>query len=319
MAIIRSALEAIGSYRFEEAEFVTEDEIAAIHDRSYIRYLSDTAAELRRARGNTPRMQWPTVFPYGPNASSLPAGGRALRGKYCFDTYTPILGGTFAAAMSGASAALRAAELVGGGVERSVFVLTRPPGHHAERDRSGGYCYFNNASLAAERLAKLGRVAVLDIDAHHGNGTQHIFYDRSDVLTISLHGDPATLYPFFSGYTHETGTGMGIGANRNFPLPPATGPKEFRIALDAALEVVQRFQPAFLVLAFGADTHEDDPIGGFKLPTPFFRAMGMKIGELNLPTVITQEGGYHLDVIGGCVVEFLQGLAMNETKVVGQE
>ncbi len=307
LAAIRTALEAAGGHTFEEPPAATEEAIATIHDHAYITYLRETAAELRRARGSTPKVQWPTVFPYGPNPR--PGGNRALRGQFCFDTYTPILGGTFAAALGGASAALRAAELLATGAERQVYVLTRPPGHHAERDRCGGYCYFNNTALAAEHLSKFGKVAILDLDVHHGNGTQHVFYERADVLTASVHGDPATLYPFFSGYADETGTGQGLGANVNVPLPPGTGVKEYRPALAMALEAVRKFAPAFLVLAFGADTHEADPIGGFKLPTGFFCEMGTAVRELGLPTLVTQEGGYNLDALGGSVAELLKGLS----------
>lgn len=307
LAAIRAALEAAGGHTFEDPPAATEEMVAAVHDPAYVAYLRETAAELRRARGSTPKVQWPTVFPYGPNPRA--DGNRALRGRFCFDTYTPVLGGTFAAALGGASAALRAAELVAGGAERAVYVLTRPPGHHAERDRCGGYCYFNNAALAAERLAKLGKVAVLDLDVHHGNGAQHIFYERADVLTVSVHGDPAGLYPFFSGYADETGSGPGLGFNLNVPLPPGTGVKEYRPALAAALDAVGKFRPAFLVLAFGSDAHEADPIGGFKLPTGYFREMGTAVRELGLPAVVTQEGGYNLDVLGPCVAEVLKGLS----------
>jgi acetoin utilization deacetylase AcuC-like enzyme len=307
LAAIRAALEEAGGYTFEEPPVVSDEVVAAVHDPAYIAYLRETSAELRRSRGSTPKVQWPTVFPYGPHPRAV--GNRGLRGQFCFDTYTPVLGGTFAAVLGGASAALHAAELIATGAERNVYVLTRPPGHHAERDRCGGYCYFNNSALAAERLAKIGKVAVLDLDVHHGNGTQHIFYDRSDVLTVSVHGDPAGLYPFFSGYKDETGTGLGLGFNVNVPLQPGTGPKEYRPALSMAIEAVSKFQPTSLVVAFGADTHETDPIGGFKLPTGFFREMGLQVRELRIPTAIVQEGGYTLDTLGGCVMSFLAELS----------
>jgi acetoin utilization deacetylase AcuC-like enzyme len=307
LTAIRSALEAAGGFTFEEPPVASEDAIAVVHDRAYVTYLREAAAELRRARGSSPRERWPTVFPYGPHPRA--GGERSLRGQYCFDTYTPILGGTFAAALGGASAALHAAELIASGVERQVYVLTRPPGHHAERDRCGGYCYFNNASLAAERLARAGRVALIDLDVHHGNGAQHIFWQRADVLTVSIHGDPANLYPFYSGYADERGEGAGKGFNLNLPLPPGTTAKEYRPALSTALEAVAKFRAAFLVVAFGADTHETDPIGGSKLPTGYFREMGSAIHELGLPTVVTQEGGYSLESLGPCVVGFLAGLS----------
>jgi len=311
LTAIRAALELAGGHTFEEPPTCSEEAIATVHDSGYIAYLRETSAELRRARGSTPKVQWPTVFPYGRNPRA--GGNHALRGQFCFDTYTPVLGGTFAAALGGASAALHAAELIATNAARNVYVLTRPPGHHAERERCGGYCYFNHAALIAERLTKLGRVAILDLDVHHGNGAQHLFYERGDVLTVSIHGDPAALYPFFSGYADETGAGVGIGANLNFPLPRGTGAKEYRPVLAEAVDAVRKFTPAFLVIAFGADTHEADPIGGFKLSTSFFREMGGVVRELGLPTVVTQEGGYNLDVIGGCAAEFLTGLEGERT------
>jgi acetoin utilization deacetylase AcuC-like enzyme len=305
-AAIRAALEAAGGYEFEEGPRPSEEPVARVHDPAYVAYLREASAEAKRARDPAAKQIWPTVFPFGPHPRAT--GTRALRGQFCFDTYTPILPGTFAAALGGACAAARAAELVGSGAERTLYVLTRPPGHHAEPDRCGGYCYFNNSALAANELAKLGPVAVLDLDVHHGNGTQHIFYARAEVLTVSVHGDPAGLYPFFSGFADETGTGAGLGSNVNLPLPPGTGMKEYRAALATALDAVRRFKPAFLVFAFGADTHEADPIGGFKLPTKFYAEMGAAVRELALPTVVVQEGGYNLATLGACVAEVLGGL-----------
>lgn len=306
---IRGALEAAGGFTFEAVAAPDEACVATVHHPAYVTYLRETSAGAKRAADPADKQVWPTVFPFGPNPRA--SGARALRGLYCFDTYTPVLPGTFAAALGGAGAALRAAELVAEGAERRAYVLTRPPGHHAEYDRCGGYCYFNNAAVAAERLARTGPVAVLDLDVHHGNGTQHIFYARPDVLTVSVHGDPAGLYPYYSGFADETGTGAGLGANRNLPLAPGTDPAAYRPALAHAIETVGRFRPAFLVLAFGADTHEADPIGGFKLPTSFFAEMGGAVRALNLPTVIVQEGGYDQTTLGACVTRLLQGLGAN--------
>jgi acetoin utilization deacetylase AcuC-like enzyme len=302
---IRTALETAGTFTFEEPPKPSEECIAAVHEAAYITYLREASAEAKKARDPAAKQLWPTVFPFGPNPRAT--GTRALRGQFCYDTYTPILPGTFAAALGGANAAARAADLIAEGSERSVYVLTRPPGHHAEPNRCGGYCYFNNAAVAAQRLSMQGKVAVLDLDVHHGNGTQHIFYERADVFTASIHGDPASLYPFFSGFADETGSGAGLGANLNIPLPPGTGAKDYRPALAAAFDALGKFKPAFLVLSFGADTHEADPIGGFKLPTKFFAEMGVAIRELNLPTVIVQEGGYNLTTLGPCVAEMLRG------------
>lgn len=303
---IRAALVTAGGFDFEEPPKASEDVLTGVHHPAYIAYLREASAEAKKARDSNAKQLWPTVFPYGPNPRAT--GARALRGTYCYDTYTPILPGTFVSALGGAASAARAAELVANG-ERAVYVLTRPPGHHAEPDRCGGYCYFNNTAVAAERLSKLGPVAVLDLDVHHGNGTQHIFYARPDVLTVSVHGDPAALYPFYSGYADETGTGPGLGANANFPIPVGTGPKEYRPVMAAARDAVAQFKPAFLVFAFGADAHESDPIGGMKLPTKFFAEMGAAVRELNLPTVIVQEGGYNLTALGPCVAEVLGAFA----------
>jgi acetoin utilization deacetylase AcuC-like enzyme len=305
---VRQALAATGRFTFEEVPDLDESCVVGVHHPAYVAYLREASNEARKASDPAGRQRWPTVFPYGPHPHAT--GPRALWGTYCFDTYTPILPGTFAAALGGATAAARAADLVVGG-ERAVYVLTRPPGHHAEPDRCGGYCYLNSAAVAAHRLSALGRVAVLDIDVHHGNGTQHIFYSRPDVLTVSVHGDPAGLYPFFSGTAAETGTGAGLGFNLNLPLPPGTGPAEYRPALRQALDAVAAFRPQFLVLAFGADAHEADPIGGSKLPTPFFGEMGRAVRELGLPTVIVQEGGYNLAALGACAAEFLTAIDSN--------
>jgi acetoin utilization deacetylase AcuC-like enzyme len=302
---IRTALETAGGFTFEEPPKPGEECVAAVHHAAYITYLREASAEAKKARDPAEKQLWPTVFPFGPNPRAT--GTRALRGQFCFDTYTPILPGTFAAALGGANAAARAADLLASGSERNAYVLTRPPGHHAEPDRCGGYCYFNNAAVAAERLSKHGKVAVLDLDVHHGNGTQHIFYERTDVLTVSVHGDPAGLYPFFSGFAEETGSGAGLGANLNIPLPTGTGVREYRAAMAMAINAVRKFNPSFLVFAFGADTHESDPIGGFKLPMKFFAEMGAAVRELNFPSVIVQEGGYNLSTLGGCVVELLKG------------
>jgi acetoin utilization deacetylase AcuC-like enzyme len=288
---IRKSLDAAGGFTFEEPPPIAGEELFALHDPDYVAYLREGASPI------------PSVFPYGPTARTCSA--RTRRGTHCFDTYTPIMAGTFEAALGGAAAALSAAELLASGTERILYVLTRPPGHHAERARCGGYSYFNNAALAANRLTKVGPVAVLDLDVHHGNGTQHLFFDRADVLTVSLHGDPVQLFPYFSGFADETGTGHGLGFNLNLPLPAASTPREYEPALAVALERIAKFRPAFLVVPFGADSHESDPIGGMKLPTESFAEMGRAVRSLGLPTLVVQEGGYNLDTLGPCVAAFL--------------
>ena len=300
---IRTALAGREGFTFEEPPAIAEEAVTALHDPAYVTYLRETSADLTGGRN---RFVMPSVFPY--TATGRTPTGRARHGTYCFDTFTALTAGTYAAALGGAAAAIRAAEVVAAG-ERVVYVLTRPPGHHAEKARCGGYSFLNNAALAADRLSKLGKVAVLDLDVHHGNGTQHLFYARPDVLTVSIHGDPAGLFPYFSGYADETGTGKGRGFCRNLPLPPGTTEREYGPALATALDVVAKYRPLFLVVSFGTDTHEADPIGGFKLPTAYFAEMGAAVRQLALPTVIVQEGGYNREVIGECVAGFLGPLA----------
>lgn len=300
-----AALGADPTFRFEDAP-PGGDELLALHDPAYVTYLRETSAEVAKARGAAAKAIYPSVFPYGPAPQAR--GGKALRGAYCFDTFTPITGGTFAAALGGASAAARAADVVLSGSEPAVYVLTRPPGHHAEKSRCGGYSYLNSTAVAADRLSKAGRVAVLDVDVHHGNGTQHLFYDRGDVLTVSVHGNPEVLFPYFSGFADETGAGQGIGCNLNLPLPLATGEKKYHSCLERAIDAISGFQPAHLVVAFGADSHEADPIGGLKLPTEYFGRMGAAVRRVGRPTVVVQEGGYNRDVIGACVANFLTAL-----------
>jgi acetoin utilization deacetylase AcuC-like enzyme len=298
-AAIRAALDARGGFVFEAAPPPPESALTGLHDPAYVAYLRDTSAALAAEGG------WvmPSVFPFVPGGE--PRGDKARRGAYCFDTFTAVTAGTFAAAAGGVAAAVRAAELIASGVERAVYALTRPPGHHAERGRCGGYSYLNNAALAADALAKHGPVAVLDLDVHHGNGTQHLFYDRADVLTVSIHGDPSVLFPYFSGFADETGVGTGLGYNLNLPLPLGTDETGYRPTLAAAVERVGAFRPAFLVVPFGTDAHESDPIGGFRLPTGFYAELGAAVRQLGLPTVVTQEGGYALGTMGACVAGFL--------------
>jgi acetoin utilization deacetylase AcuC-like enzyme len=192
----------------------------------------------------------------------------------------------------------------------SVFSLCRPPGHHAGRDYYGGYCFLNSAAIAAQAwIDRTGsRCAILDVDYHHGNGTQDIFYERDDVFFASLHADPAFAYPFFSGYAEESGSGRGLGANLNMPLPLGTRWETFSAALTRALVTAQRFSPAALIVSLGVDTYKDDPISGFSLETADFIRMAETIRDAGLPTLVVLEGGYNLKKIGENVVAFLQGL-----------
>jgi acetoin utilization deacetylase AcuC-like enzyme len=228
---------------------------------------------------------------------------------FSFDAGTPITEGTWVAASASARVALTAARLVLGG-ERAAFALCRPPGHHATGDSFGGYCFINNRAVAAQAMRDggAGRVAVLDVDYHAGNGTQTIFYERADVLTCSIHADPRQEYPFFLGHADETGGGAGVGANRNWPLPWGTGWDSWASALDDALATVRAFGPDALVVPLGVDTYRDDPISQFELDTPDYVRIGSAIGSLGLPTVVALEGGYATEAIGANVVNVLTGL-----------
>jgi acetoin utilization deacetylase AcuC-like enzyme len=229
-------------------------------------------------------------------------------GLFSMDAGTPLTSGTWVAARKGAECALSAAKAVAGGA-RSAFALSRPPGHHAGADFFGGYCFLNNAALAAQYLHEQGvsRVAVLDIDYHHGNGTQAIFYERSDVFFASIHGDPSTEYPFYLGYADECGAGPGLGTNLNLPLPRGSNFATWSGALTQALSAIARFGAQALVVSLGVDTFVGDPISGFTLRSDDFLRVGAQIASAKLPTVFVYEGGYAVAEVGVNVANVLQG------------
>ncbi len=229
------------------------------------------------------------------------------------DTYAPLTKGTYIAAKEAANIALTGADQLLNG-QRLVYSLFRPPGHHADSHSMGGYCYFNNAAVAAEYLSKRGRVAILDIDFHHGNGTQHIFYDRSDVLYVSLHADPSKKYPYISGFANETGIGEGRGFTKNYPLSLDISEELYFKKLQKALIDIQQFAPNFLVLSAGFDTYLHDPIGGLGLSIPFYYNIGKAIQELHLKTLIIQEGGYAVEDLGKIAIKFVKGLGGEENE-----
>jgi acetoin utilization deacetylase AcuC-like enzyme len=229
-------------------------------------------------------------------------------GYYAMAGETSISHGTWEAACAAADVALTGASQIKEGA-RAAFALCRPPGHHAARDLYGGYCFLNNAAIAAQYLRDTGaaRVAILDVDFHHGNGTQDIFYDRPDVLYISLHGDPAEAFPYFSGFADETGTGAGAGFTLNLPLPPGTEFGAWRDALRAALMRIENFRADALVVSLGVDTFAEDPISFFRLQSADFSTYGRMIGGCALPTLFVLEGGYAVGEIGVNVVNVLTG------------
>lgn len=250
---------------------------------------------------------YPSVFPKQSQTLGDPFDIHQA-GYFCFDSGTPLNATTWEAATWSAACAAEAALVVRKGRSQVAYGLCRPPGHHASRDLFGGYCYFNNAAIAAKILKSKGRVAIIDIDFHHGNGTQSIFYRDPEVLFLSVHGNPADFYPFFSGFTDETGRGKGMGFNVNLPLPSGTTGRQYLHVLDdEVLPRVRRHDPSFLVISAGFDTWRGDPIGRFSLETPDFTVIGDRFARLGIPTVIVQEGGYDTRQLGRNVAAFLSG------------
>ena len=282
----------------------------AIHTPRYLDFLAHAWDEwVALDPANAARDALPSLWPVRSFRSDvLPANFTARMGLFSFDAGTPLMAGTWAAARSGADCALSAAQQVADGA-RAAFALTRPPGHHAGADFFGGYCFLNNAALAAQHLRDRGaaRVAVLDIDYHHGNGTQAIFYARPDVLFTSIHGDPNTEYPFYLGYADERGEGAGLGCNQNLPLPRGTGFSVWRAALAQALQGIARFGADALVVSLGLDTFDGDPVAGFKLQSDDYLRVGADIAVAGLPTVFVFEGGYAVAEVGVNAVNVLAG------------
>ena len=248
----------------------------------------------------------PNIHPAA-RTDSYPKSVLGQAGFHQADTACPISAGTWEAAYWSAQTALTAAGAVADG-DRAAYALCRPPGHHAFGDLAGGFCFLNNSAIAAERCVRDGlRPAVLDVDLHHGNGTQGIFYARGDVLTVSLHAHPERFYPFFWGYAQERGEGPGLGANLNLPLERGTGDMGFLAALETGLDRVRSFGADVLIVALGLDAHEDDPFKGLAVTTEGFSRIGTAIGAFGLPTVLVQEGGYLNDHLGANLSAVLEG------------
>jgi len=279
-----------------------EKALASVHDVDFINFLRRTCADIQQ---DDPI--YPYVFPVR-NKARPPKDRSLLAGYFCIDTFTPITRHAYAAARGAANCTLTAAQEILKG-RRMAYALVRPPGHHAERRAFGGFCYFNNCALAAQSLRGHGRVAILDIDYHHGNGQQDIFYDRPDVLTISIHGDPAFAYPYFSGFRDEIGTGEGAGFNLNLPLPETVDGDRYRKTLATALRHIAEFAPDFLVVALGLDTAKGDPTGTWSLTRNDFKLNGQLIGDLGIPVLVVQEGGYRTRTLGVNARYFFEGLS----------
>jgi acetoin utilization deacetylase AcuC-like enzyme len=279
----------------------SEEHIRRIHDPRLVDFVKRMSAALAPDESI-----YPYIFPIR-NAGRLPDDLEMRAGYFEIDTFTPVNGNVYPAAKAAVDCGLTAAELLTAG-HRLAYALVRPPGHHAERSVFGGFCYFNTAAIAVDHLSRWGQVAVLDIDYHHGNGTQNIFYGRRDVLTISLHGHPHFAYPYFSGFPDETGVGEGIGYNVNYPLPETLTPERYKLALEQALRRITRFKPLFLVIPLGLDTAKGDPTGTWPLKAKDFGDIGRMIGSLTLPTLVVQEGGYNTRNLGVNARHFFEGL-----------
>ncbi len=278
---------------------------ARVHSPEYLRFLEGAWDEWSALPDSGPEMI-ANMHPVR-HAATYPTHIVGKLGWHTIDTACPIGPGTWAGACAATDVAATAAQLVLDG-EDTVYALCRPPGHHAYRDQASGFCFLNNTAVAAAHLRlKHERVAILDVDVHHGNGTQGIFYQRGDVFTVSIHADPTAYYPFVWGYAHERGEGNGLGANLNIPLPIGTGDDEYIAALGVAKNAIESFAPTALVLALGLDASEHDPLAALKVTTDGFRRIGDAIARFGLPTVIVQEGGYLSDILGANLTATLRG------------
>jgi acetoin utilization deacetylase AcuC-like enzyme len=300
--------------QLREPPSVDRATLERVHEPRYLDFLTNAWAEwVALDPANAEVDALPSTWPVrGFRHDIVPTNFAARMGLYSYDAGTPLTAGTWAAAEAGAACAVAAAKAVGAaGGPRAAVALTRPPGHHAGADFFGGYCFLNNAALAAQALRDGGakRVAVLDVDYHHGNGTQSLFYSRSDVLTISIHGDPHTEYPFYLGHADERGEGDGFGYNLNLPLPAGTAFAAWHAALGEALHRVKEFGADALVIALGVDTYEGDPISRFRLASDDYFQLGHDLAGAGLPTVFTLEGGYAVAAMGVNVVNVLEGFA----------
>jgi acetoin utilization deacetylase AcuC-like enzyme len=303
-----------GSYVVEEPrDDIGMDWIARVHESGYLEFLRTAWSRWSAVKNGGPEIL-PNVHPYrgahddlAPRRPPRAASPVAQAGYYIGDLASAVGAGTWESAVAAAHTALAAAEAVMAG-EHAAYGLCRPPGHHAHADRAGGFCYLNNAAIAAELLrTHFERVAILDVDTHHGDGTQAIFYRRADVQVVSIHTDPTGYYPFFSGYADEYGAGEGEGCNLNIPLAPGSGDSDYLDALDEALEGVRAHRSEALVVSVGFDAHERDPLSVLKVTNDGYRRIGDAIAGLKLPTVMVQEGGYALDLLGQNLVAFLGG------------
>ena len=307
---ILGALEAEPDFELRLPDSASRSALTAVHDEGLVRYLeaqSDGIGRASAALGIPDTFLLPAMRE-GMEPGRVPEEAASQLGLWCFDSMTPLEAGSYTAARAAVDVAVTATDAVLGGAGRA-YALCRPPGHHAARAMYGGSCYFNNVAIAAQRaLESSRRVAVLDVDYHHGNGTQQIFYRRGEVLYASLHGDPDRAFPFYTGFADESGEGDGRGANLNLPLPAQCEDDVYLAAVERALDRVADHQPDVLLVSLGTDTIEGDPLGDFRVSRAAFAGIGGRVGALGLPTVVVQEGGYNVAHIGEDVRDWLRAL-----------
>jgi len=281
--------------------------ILRVHDAEFLHFLRTAMPAWRAHHGADSNIAFPSNFP---GRALRQVAGRSIEGQigyYAFDTATPLMDGTWEAALTAVNVALTAARHIDRG-QGSAFALTRPPGHHAAADLFGGYCFLNNAAIAAQFLVDQGaRPAILDVDYHHGNGTQAIFYERSELLFVSIHADPAYAYPHYLGYADETGQGPGLGYTLNLPLPTGTEWPAYAEALTTAMASIRAFGADTLVVSLGLDTYEKDPISKFRLKADDYSRLGQALGSLRIPALFVLEGGYAVDDLGLICANVLEG------------
>ena len=300
--VIYDELEKTGLFMEQRPSKTPDKLIRRVHDARYVSYLKKACAKLPLGKSI-----YPIIFPVR-NLDRPPKDIELQVGYYCTDTFTPLHHNAYPAARGAVDCAVSAAKSLFNGHDLA-YALVRPPGHHAERRVWGGFCYLNNSAIAAEYLSDYGRVAVLDVDFHHGNGTQDIFYKRPDVYTVSIHGAPPDAYPFYAGFADEKGEGEGLGFNLNLPLPAQISVERYHKTLAMALKKIRAFKPDYLVIALGLDTANADPTGTWTLKAKDFHENGRLIGAMGMPTLIVQEGGYRTRTLGINARHFFEGLA----------
>lgn len=306
--IVLSAVQSSGLGEvLEPGEFGLQT-VLAVHDAGYLEFLQICHLEWEKLgyKGEAAPNVWPGR---NMNSSHIPDHIEGKMGYYALAGETSITEGTWDAVLASKDVALTATQHVIEGGEKAAFALCRPPGHHAASDQYGGYCFLNNAAISAQYALDNGakKVAILDVDFHHGNGTQQIFYARDDVYFLSIHGDPMVSFPYYLGHADETGTGAGVGFNQNYPLAALSDYATWKVALKDALAKITAYKPDVLIISLGVDTFEDDPISSFKVTSSDFTDYGCCIAECGIPTVFILEGGYAVAEVGINVVNVLQG------------